>query len=108
MKFDYLLATSISQLCILVQCTTHSIIIIDQSGSMRNSDVNGFRSRSDAAYGTLAIDYIAEQLYQQGDGFFVDAVTIIEMNDTSSILFHKEPLDWVCISRLLVNIYETF
>ena len=80
---------------ILVQCTTHSIVIIDQSGSMRKSDVNAFRSRSDAAFGTLALDYIAEQLYQQGDGFFVDAVTIVEMNDTGSILFHKEPLDWV-------------
>lgn len=62
---------------------------------MRACDVNCFRSRSDAAFGTLALDYIAEQLYQQGDGFFVDAVTIIEMNDTGSILFDKEPLDWV-------------
>ena len=49
-------------------------------------DVNGFRSRSDAMYGTLALDYIAEQLYQQGDGFFVDAVTVIEMNDTGYII----------------------
>lgn len=62
---------------------------------MRNCDVNCFRSRSDAAYGTLALDYVAEQLHQQGDGFFVDAVTVVEMNDTGSILMHKEPLDWV-------------
>lgn len=45
-------------------CTTHSIIIIDQSGSMKTCDVNCYRSRSDASYGTLALDYIAEQLYQ--------------------------------------------
>jgi hypothetical protein len=64
---------------------------------MRTCDVNCFRSRSDAAYGTLALDYIAEQLYQQGDEFFVDAVTIVEMNDTGSILMHKEPLDWVSL-----------
>ena len=62
---------------------------------MSKCDVNGFRSRSDAAYGTLALDYIAEQLYQQGDEFFVDAVTIIEMNDTGSLLVQKEPLSWV-------------
>ena len=62
---------------------------------MRTCDVNGFRSRSAAAFGTLALDYIAEQLYQQGDEFFVDAVTIVKMTDTGSILFHKEPLDWV-------------
>ncbi len=68
------------------------MIIIDQSGSMKKCDVNGFRSRSDAAFGTLALDYIAEQLYQQGDGFFVDAVTIIEMNCTGTMYVHKEPL----------------
>lgn len=80
-------------------CTTQSIIVIDQSGSMKTCDVNGFRSRSDAAFGTLALDYIAEQLYQQGDDFFVDAVTVIEMNDTGSLLVYKEPLDWVSILR---------
>lgn len=89
---DAIIPISLSRIS---QCTTHSIIIVDQSGSMKACDVNGFRSRSDAAYGTLALDYIAEQLYQQGDGFFVDAVTVIEMNETGSILFHKEPLDWV-------------
>ncbi|KAL7539511.1 hypothetical protein ACHAXR_009359, partial [Thalassiosira sp. AJA248-18] len=82
-------------------CTTHSIIIIDQSASMKTCDVNGFRSRSDAAYGTLALDYIAEQLYQQGDEFFVDAVTIIEMNDFGSLLVHKEPLDWILFNKVL-------
>jgi hypothetical protein len=89
------LKTTLNSFFFYFNCTTHSIIIVDQRRSMRNCDVNGFRSRSDAAYGTLALDYIAEQLYQQGDGFFVDAVTIIEMNDTGSVLFRKEPLDWV-------------
>jgi hypothetical protein len=82
-------------------CTTHSIIIIDQSGSMRTCDVDCFRSRSDAAYGTLALDYITEQLYQMGDELFVDAVTIIEMNDEGSIFVHKEPLDWILFNKVL-------
>mmetsp|Transcript_34287 Transcript_34287/g.70213 ORF Transcript_34287/g.70213 Transcript_34287/m.70213 type:complete len:630 (-) Transcript_34287:195-2084(-) len=82
-------------------CTTHSVIIIDQSGSMNKCDVNGFRSRSDAAFGTLALDYIAEQLYQQGDEFFVDAVTIIEMNCTGSLFVHKEPMDWILFNKVL-------
>ncbi|KAL3763594.1 hypothetical protein ACHAW5_009595 [Stephanodiscus triporus] len=81
--------------------TTHSIIIIDQSASMGTSDVNCFRSRSDAAYGTLALDYIAEQLYQMNDEFSVDAVTIIEMNDASSLFVVKEPLDWILFNKVL-------
>eukprot|EP00984_Skeletonema_dohrnii_P012994 scaffold5340_cov85-Skeletonema_dohrnii-CCMP3373.AAC.2 len=88
----------VSALCL---CTTHSVIIIDQSGSMNKCDVNGFRSRSDAAFGTLALDYIAEQLYQQGDEFFVDAVTIIEMNCTGSLFVHKEPMDWILFNKVL-------
>lgn len=83
-------------------CTTHSIIIIDQSASMKTCDVNRFRSRSDAAYGTLALDYIAEQLYQQGsDEFFVDACTVIEMSDVGSIVVNKEPLDWLLFNKVL-------
>jgi len=69
---------------------------------MRASDVNGFRTRSEAAYGTLALDYIAEQLYQRvGDETLIDAVTIIEMNDEGSILFYREPLDWILFNKLL-------
>jgi hypothetical protein len=81
--------------------TTHSIIIIDQSASMGTSDVNGFRSRSDAAYGTLALDYIAEQLFQLNDEFSVDSVTIIEMNDAGSLFVVKEPLDWILFNKVL-------
>lgn len=73
---------------------------------MRTRDVNGFRSRSDAAYGTLALDFIAQQLYQRGDEFSVDAVTVIEMNDTGSVLFEKEPLDWVS-AALIASCFRT-
>ncbi|KAL3760867.1 hypothetical protein ACHAWU_009468 [Discostella pseudostelligera] len=50
------------------QCTSHSIIIIDQSASMKIGEVECFRSRSEASYGTLALDYIAEQLAVVSDG----------------------------------------
>eukprot|EP00978_Attheya_sp_CCMP212_P001915 scaffold3990_cov54-Attheya_sp.AAC.3 len=82
-------------------CTTHSVIIIDQSGSMRAADVNGFRNRSQAAYGTLALDYIAEQLYTRGDDLFVDAISVIEMNDTGNLIISKDPLDWLLFNNLL-------
>lgn len=82
--------------------TTHSIIIIDQSASMATCDVNCFRSRSDAAYGTLALDYIAEQLYQMNNNLsLVDAVTIIEMSDEGSLFVAKEPLDWILFNKVL-------
>jgi len=75
-------------------CTTHSVIVIDQSGSMRTCDVVGFRTRSDAAFGVLALEYISEQLHNRNeeDEGSVDAVTIITMNDYASRLVDREPL----------------
>jgi uncharacterized protein YegL len=82
-------------------CATHSIIVIDQSGSMRTSDVQGFKNRSQAAYGVLALEYIAEQLHQRGNDGVLDAVSIIEMNDISTVVFDREPLDWILFNRVL-------
>ena len=83
-------------------CATHSVIVIDQSGSMRKSDVKGFKNRSQAAYGVLALEYVAEQLHQRGeDHGILDAVSVIEMNDSGSIIYHREPLDWILFNKLL-------
>lgn len=81
-------------------CSTHSIVIIDQSGSMRTSDVNGFRNRSQAAYGCLALDYVADQLYQDPTSG-VNSFTLIEMNDTGTVVYDREPLDWLLFNELL-------
>jgi hypothetical protein len=84
-------------------CATHSIVVIDQSGSMRNSDVKGFKTRSQAAYGVLALEYIAEQLHQreEQDTNILDAISVIEMNDTGTLIYHAEPMDWLFFNKLL-------
>lgn len=82
-------------------CTTHSIIIIDQSGSMNKCDVDGFKTRSDASYSTLALNYIAEQLYERQDEAMIDVVTIIEMRDEGSIFLEKHPLNWILFNKIL-------
>ena len=76
-------------------CTSHFVVIVDQSGSMKTSDVNGFRNRSQAAYGCLALDCIAEQLSQDDKDMVpgIDTLILIEMNDTATIIFDMEPLD---------------
>jgi hypothetical protein len=59
---------------------------------------------SDVSYGTLALDYyIAEQLYQMGDEFSVDAVTIIEMKKKGSVIVDCEPLDWILFNKVLLD-----
>lgn len=82
-------------------CATHSVIVIDQSGSMKTCDVKGFKTRSQAAYGVLALEYIAEQIQERGVEKVLDTVSIIEMNDIGSVIFHREPLDWILFNSIL-------
>ena len=84
-------------------CTSHFVIIVDQSGSMKCADVNGFRNRSQASYGCLALDCVAEQLTQVDGNMApgIDTLTLIEMNDNATIIYEKEPLDWLLFNKLL-------
>ena len=89
-------------------CTGHTYIIIDQSGSMRESDVNGFRTRSHAAYGTLALDFIAEQLSTQNEeDLFAESVTVIEMRNEGEVVVEREPFDWILFNSLLQRPYKS-
>ena len=84
-------------------CTGHTYIIVDQSGSMREADVDGFRSRSHAAYGTLSLEFIAEQLSQRPNqnDLFAESVTVIEMREDGQAIFDRVPFDWILFNRLL-------
>lgn len=44
-------------------CTSHTVIVVDQSASMRKCDVLDFRNRAQAVFGTLALDFVAKQRY---------------------------------------------
>ena len=84
-------------------CTSHFVVVIDQSGSMKKADVNGFRNRSQAAFGCLALDCIAAQLTIADTTMVagIDTLTLIEMNDEASVVFHREPLDWILFNKIL-------
>eukprot|EP00923_Selenidium_pygospionis_P002532 GHVN01003923.1.p1 GENE.GHVN01003923.1~~GHVN01003923.1.p1 ORF type:complete len:541 (+),score=72.24 GHVN01003923.1:546-2168(+) len=83
-------------------CSTHTYVVVDQSASMKNSDVSGFRSRSHAAHGLLALEFIAHQLTErpQGDNL-MEAVTLINMKDEGTIILDREPLDWLLFNKFL-------
>ena len=84
-------------------CTGHTYIIVDQSGSMRESDVDGFRTRSHAAWLTLCLEFIAEQLSSRPnqDDLFAESVTVIEMREEGQATFERVPFDWILFNRLL-------
>ena len=51
------------------------------------------------------LEYIAEQLHpreeQDAKIIILDAVSVIEMNNTETVVFEREPMDWVFFNQLL-------
>lgn len=83
-------------------CTGHTYIVIDQSRSMELSDVSGFKNRSHASYGVLALDFVAEQLATRNEeDLFAESVTVIEMRDEGELVFEKQPFDWLVFNALI-------
>lgn len=72
-------------------CESHTVIVIDQSGSMRKSDVSGYKNRLQAVFSTLALEFV-EQALLNGDANNTDTMSIIVMRETGDIILEKEPI----------------
>jgi hypothetical protein len=80
--------------------TSHTVIVVDQSGSMRKTDVQGGASRSDSVWVTLALEFVAKQL-NNGTSTPLDVVSVIVMNQESSIVVDRQPMDWLLFNRII-------
>ena len=80
--------------------TSHTILVVDQSGSMKSSDVMGHRSRSRGAYYTIANEMIAQPLINDQLSF-TDVVSIVEMRDEAVVTISKEPITWELHNKLV-------
>ncbi|KAJ1430264.1 hypothetical protein B484DRAFT_463090 [Ochromonadaceae sp. CCMP2298] len=83
-----------------VAVTSHAVLVVDQSGSMRNSDVTGHRFRSRGAYYTIANEMIAQPLLRDQNSF-TDVVTVIEMRDGAVVTIDKEPITWELHNKIV-------
>ena len=80
--------------------TSHTVVIVDQSGSMRQPDVVGGATRSDAVWLTLALDFVAAQL-EKKVATATDVVSVVGMNDGATILLHAKPMDWQLFNDII-------
>ena len=81
-------------------CASHTIIVIDMSGSMRRADVANFVTRYKAVVSTIASEYIASQLIRN-QVKNSDVITIIRMGTKSDVLIEREPVSWVLYNMVL-------
>jgi hypothetical protein len=58
--------------------TSHTVIVVDQSGSMRKTDVADGASRADSVWLTLALDLVAPML-ERRQASATDVISIVGM-----------------------------
>jgi len=73
--------------------TSHTILIVDQSGSMNTADVPGHRTRSRCVFYNIATEIISAPLLANMLSF-TDVITIIQMRDEATIIVDAEPVSW--------------
>jgi hypothetical protein len=87
--------------------TSHSIFLVDMSGSMRFDDINGARCRADAVWTTIASNYVLDPL-KEGALSSSDVVSVVAFRDTAEVLVAQAPVDYVLFNRILTfREYET-
>jgi hypothetical protein len=79
---------------------SHSVLVIDMSGSMRRDDVNGARCRSDGVFTVIARDFIKHRLESREFSIF-DFISIIVMKEVPEIICRYEPIDFVLFNKLV-------
>ena len=79
---------------------SHSVLVVDMSGSMKRDDVNGARCRSDAVWLALARDYVKVPL-ERNERSERDLISIVIMRDDAEVMYSYEPTTWVLYNKLI-------
>jgi hypothetical protein len=83
-------------------CVSHTVLVVDNSGSMTEHDIHLHRDRQTAAYTVSALEFVAEQLFNQTANNS-DVVSLIEFRDTACLIFEREPVSWELYNKLLAR-----
>jgi Alpha-kinase family len=84
--------------------TSNTVIVVDTSGSMKQSDVWGTRNRLGAVWVSLALDCIAHGI-ETGGKFPTDVVSIITLCENPKVLVEEMPWTWLLYNEI-VDTYE--
>jgi len=80
--------------------TSHTVVVVDQSGSMRTTDVDGGATRSDAVWLSLALSWVQDEI-KSGTRTATDVCSVVVMRDESAVVVNAEPVDWVLFNTLI-------
>lgn len=69
-------------------CTSHTVIVVDHSASMRTQDVMDHANRIKASFGMLALDFVGKRMLS-GEASATDVVSVMLMHDGVDVLFER-------------------
>ncbi|CAE8653365.1 unnamed protein product [Polarella glacialis] len=81
--------------------TSHTVVVVDQSGSMRKTDVADGVMRADAVWVALALDFVGQQLRVGEAEAATDVFSLIGMRGHGEVLLHQRPVDWILYNDLI-------
>lgn len=81
---------------------SHTILVVDRSGSMNTHDIHLHRDRLTAAYSNTAMEFVAEQIFSSSANNS-DLVSLIEFNKGARVIFTREPVSWVLYNKILMR-----
>jgi Mg-chelatase subunit ChlD len=81
-------------------CVSHTVLVVDNSGSMATHDIHLHRDRQTAAYTVTALEFVAEQLFNETANNS-DVVSLVEFSNKAKVIFKREPVSWVLFNKLL-------
>lgn len=80
---------------------SHTVCVIDQSGSMRKDDVGDYSaSRSDVVWAALAIDFVLNRI-NSGEATDLDVVTVLCMRQRCETVIDRMPTDFILFNKLI-------
>jgi len=79
---------------------SHTVVVLDQSGSMRKTDATNGVTRSDLVWLCLAVDCIGKRL-KSGEATSRDYFSLIELRSKGECLIDQHPMDWILYNKII-------
>lgn len=79
---------------------SNTVIVVDTSGSMKNCDVWDTKTRLDAVWLSLALDFIAQRI-ESGAAGARDVVSIVSLGPYGEIILKEQPTTWVLFNKIV-------
>lgn len=84
--------------------TSHTVLVVDNSGSMlgKKNDVHLYRDSQNAAFSMTALEFVAEQLFNN-TAANSDMVSLIKFSEIPTVEFSREPIGWPVYNKILAH-----